>query len=94
MKPGLGKETRLPLDHCINCGRRCDAASPVDEVRAKPKSGDVTLCIACGHLMVFGKDLKLREPNALELIAIAGDRRIVRASTALKAMWDAGHRPK
>lgn len=92
-RPGLGDAVRLKLDHCTNCGRRCDAASAVDD-NTRPKRGDVTLCIACGHIMVFGKDMRLRDPTGLEMIAIAGDKRVVRASTALRAMWDAIGRPQ
>lgn len=84
--PGLGGEVRLKPDHCLNCGKRLDGCSVVDEAFARPKEGDFTICIKCGHLMVFGDGLKLRNPTEEELRDIAGDPRIVRASTALAAI--------
>lgn len=92
-KPGLGREVRLPKDRCTNCKREMDAASVIDEVYARPKPGDFTICISCGHIMAFDDKLRLRELSWREMRQAAGDKRIVRASTALKMMWDAIGRP-
>jgi len=36
----------------------------------RPSAGDATLCIKCGSIMVFGDDLKLRLPTAIEKASI------------------------
>jgi hypothetical protein len=36
----------------------------------RPQSGDVTLCIRCGSVMIFGDDLKLRLPTSTEKATI------------------------
>ena len=43
----------------------------------KPQSGDVTICLYCGHIMAFGKALELRSLTDEEMLEVAGDRRIV-----------------
>lgn len=68
----------LPTSVCLNCGKELDAASQVrDEDR--PKSGDVTVCIGCGHLMAYGDDMVLRELTDDEIIEVAGDPGILEA---------------
>ena len=48
-------DTELIAAHnCLNCGASNDAASGVVDKHArntlKPKPGDVTLCLYCGHV--------------------------------------------
>ena len=86
--PGLGTAVKLAPDRCINCRTRFDGASVVDEVYARPKPGDFTVCIRCGHIMAFGNNLRLRNLTDEEIIEVAGDARIVRATTAIKAIND------
>lgn len=48
-------------------------------LNAKPKPGDFTICVYCGHIAVFDfVDCKLttREPNGHEIIAMAGNPQI------------------
>jgi hypothetical protein len=37
----------------------------------------VTVCIYCGHIMVYGEGLTLRDPTPAEMAEVAGDRRIL-----------------
>jgi len=76
------RETQLSPDTvCLACGTRIDACSSAlgDQV---PKSGDVTVCIYCGHVMVFRDGLKLDELSADEARRVAGDRKILAVQRA------------
>ena len=44
---------------------------------SRPKPGDFTVCIRCGHIMIFGDDLRLRELTRDQMHAIAGDERLL-----------------
>jgi hypothetical protein len=70
----------LPPSRCPNCGKVLDAATGVDEKglhQRLPAAGDFTVCIGCGHIMVFANDLTLRNPTAAEMREIAGNRHII-----------------
>ena len=79
-----GKTTRYRLkpDRCLGCGYVCDAAAAVDG-DDMPNSGDITICIECGHIMAFGLDLRLRALTDAEMHTVAGDRRIIVAQRAI-----------
>jgi len=42
----------------------------------------IAICM-CGHLMVFGDDLLLREPTSAEIIDMAGDPTMLQAQRML-----------
>jgi hypothetical protein len=75
----LGTQSRVPPSPCLSCGKINDAATVIDEKRleAKPRPGCVTVCLTCGHIMVFTDDLTLRDPTIAEIREIAGDQRIL-----------------
>jgi len=75
----VGGDHLIPASSCLNCGKLLDAATGVLEYGfdATPDPGDLTVCIACGHLMAFGDDLQLRDLTAEEMKDAAGDRRII-----------------
>lgn len=64
----------LPVVGCLNCGQKLECASDGDN---SPNPGDVTVCLYCGHIMSFANDLRLRELTDAEVLAVAGDRRIL-----------------
>jgi hypothetical protein len=66
----------MPKNHCLNCGKLIDGASGVD-TKAKPRPGYITVCIYCGHLMAFAKDLSMRALTEEEMHEVAGDERIL-----------------
>jgi hypothetical protein len=70
---------------CLGCNERIDGASEPFE-GGSPNPGDVTVCIYCGHIMVFGEGLKLRNPDDDEIKEIAGDRRILAIQRARARM--------
>jgi len=47
------------MNHCLACGKDLDGAMNVDDTRG-PQEGDVSICIYCGTLSVFTKDIDLR----------------------------------
>jgi len=67
------------LQPCLGCGKFVDAATGVFGATT-PEPGDVTVCLYCGHLMVFREfrgRLQLDNPTDKEIHAIAGDKRIL-----------------
>jgi rubredoxin len=85
----LGPSHHIPSSECTNCGFILDGATGIAEDGHKgdlvPDPGDATVCIMCGHLMVFTDELKLRDLTDAEIIKAAGDKRILMAQKALKA---------
>lgn len=87
MKVGPGHDVRKNV--CTNCGYELDAATVVAEEignKTSPEEGDITICIGCGHLMVFDKDMVLRNPTDDEILKVAGDPRMVAVQKALAAI--------
>jgi hypothetical protein len=82
----LGEMTDMPEHACLNCGSINDALSAIAEEKVKPSPGDATICIKCGHLMIFDDNLQVRNPTSEELIELAGDIRLVATMTALDEM--------
>lgn len=77
---------RLPLSHCLNCGKELDAASHYKSKRARPRPGNATVCLYCGHLMVLDKDMRLRAPTDAEVLELAGDIEYLRTQRFI-ALW-------
>jgi hypothetical protein len=76
----LDSASRIPPSPCPGCGKVLDAATGVDDKglhQRSPEAGDVTVCISCGHIMVFAHDLTLRNPTAAEMREIAGNRHVI-----------------
>lgn len=68
---------------CLSCGTPCDAATQFDKPGAvKPKPGDVTICLYCGHIMAFADNLGLRELTGAEMQDVAGDPRVLQLQRA------------
>jgi hypothetical protein len=86
----LGDQRRVPVSRCSSCGTLNNAASAVGE-DAGPSPGDATICMACGHIMVFREDLHLREPTIDELIQISSDPRTVLTQRTLHLTQWAWH---
>ncbi len=59
---GKGREKSGDLvvaSPCGHCGKSLDGASHADGLKAKP--GDISLCIYCCNVNVFGEDLRLQK---------------------------------
>jgi hypothetical protein len=75
----------MPDNVCLACGNVLDAADNLTGKR-KPKSGDISVCIDCGHIMAFGEDLSFRPLTDAEMIEIAGHPTIVGIQKARAAV--------
>ena len=71
----IGEPRHVPKSKCTKCGTEQDAASCYGADKA-PVKDDITICLDCGNVMAFKKDLTLRALTDDELIRIAGDVRI------------------
>jgi len=77
----VGSDVKLDPMECPNCKHMLDGAFSVGS-EATPENGDASICIECGHLVIFDNN-QLRNPTDAEIIEFAGDPRIVAAMTAL-----------
>jgi hypothetical protein len=74
----VGSTTRFKKgSRCLNCKKVLDSATGLDSDET-PSPGDLTVCLTCGHLMVFNEKLKFRELSDEEIVETAGDPRIVK----------------
>lgn len=81
----IGPSMQLPSVACINCNAELSGAACVAG-DAYPRSGDITICIYCGHLMAYADDLSLRNLTSNEIHEIAGDERILAVYRARQRM--------
>ena len=47
----------LPIMVCPVCSYEADCATDIDGSDARPKAGDLTICIQCGEILEYLKDL-------------------------------------
>jgi hypothetical protein len=59
---------RIPKQVCPFCRYAMDHADGLET--KKPKVGDISLCLKCMEISLFGKGFMLREPTVTELIEI------------------------
>jgi hypothetical protein len=65
---------------CVNCNKLLDAATVTNKKDdVIPREGNITVCMYCGHVMVFGRGLALRDPTGVEIVEMAGCSELVRA---------------
>jgi hypothetical protein len=72
------RQARTPPSDCLSCGYRMDAAGPAYERDATPRPGDITMCLACGHLMAFERGMTLRDLTPEEQADAQTDPRILK----------------
>jgi len=68
--------TKVPGARCTNCRRMVRAATNPFDANT-PAPGDISVCLHCGHIMVFTASLQLRNPTDAEQLDIAGDPRVI-----------------
>lgn len=59
----IGETLEVPSSPCWHCGVVMDRCSAVGDVAAKPKPGDITVCIKCATINVYGSKLQLHKPT-------------------------------
>jgi hypothetical protein len=62
---------RMPTCACLNCGLEVSGATGWEG--RGPHPGDASVCLRCGHFMVFADDMTLRAPTDAEILEWAGD---------------------
>lgn len=67
----------VPEHFCLACNAKIDSVSNTTGDQ-KPSEGDITICLPCGHIMAFNKDLTVRELTKQELIDIAGNQHLIK----------------
>jgi hypothetical protein len=67
----------MPEQHCVCCGSPLDAATEITAMQGAPKPGDVSMCINCGEVMEFDKDLKLVPATVKSMLEIGERARAV-----------------
>jgi hypothetical protein len=73
--------TSIGEQRCAKCGYKMDQASDAFG-EDKPKPGDLSVCLNCGAIAVFGENLQLREPTPEEKLKIAGDESVTHVQVA------------
>jgi hypothetical protein len=81
----LGTGHAIVASRCLHCGAELTGATAVG-ADATPNPGDITVCLACGHIMAFTDDLTLRAPTDAEAYEVAGDQRILAIQRARAAL--------
>jgi hypothetical protein len=74
---------------CINCGKELDMAMSILHSK-KPKPGDITICLTCGHIMAFGEQLKFRNLTNEEMLTIAGNKTLLAIQKARATLKNLG----
>lgn len=82
MMPILGTTRRMRDCKCLKCGYRFDAAAGVEH-DDEPWAGAFTVCMSCGHVMVFTKKLTVRAPTRAEAAEAADDPGVFAAQRAI-----------
>jgi hypothetical protein len=68
----MSKSTRTPECICPACGKVSDTATdPTSD--EEPSSGDITICLTCGHLMAFTDEMTVRELTWEEMHEVAAN---------------------
>ena len=75
----MSSVTRTPVNRCLNCRKKINAASPVDPHARPPEPGDIAICLDCAHVQIYADDMTVREPTDAEIVEIAGDPEMVQA---------------
>jgi Zn ribbon nucleic-acid-binding protein len=73
---GMKNDNPIPSQRCVCCGYVMTETSDAYGDR-KPSEGDVSICLACGALQIFGADLSSRNPTQEERLRMEKDQRII-----------------
>jgi hypothetical protein len=65
--------------HCPHCGQELDAATDTFRVGARPKPGDISVCLYCAAILQFNAALQLEAVTGDELILVKANPDVKRA---------------
>jgi hypothetical protein len=78
---------------CLNCRKSLDAATGFDGAD-KPRPGNISICLCCGHVMAYADPpTSFRELNDEEMRDVAGDKTILAIQRARGKVLKAGNLP-
>lgn len=62
----------LPASRCPVCHYQMDAATCANKAdeAARPRPGDISICISCGEILVFDDNFALRPAGVDDLLAV------------------------
>lgn len=79
----VGSSRKTKESECLCCYKKLNGACSVGS-NAKPRPGNISICIYCGHIMAYGKELRLRELTDKEMYDVAGMKEIIQIQKARK----------
>jgi hypothetical protein len=80
------RTTRTPPQMCPNCGYVFDAATEAIKAKAKPKPGDVSLCLNCINVGIYNADLSVRSATDAEIADLdAGTKKLIAQAKIARA---------
>jgi hypothetical protein len=63
---------------CCTCGHKLNDCTAVNGPNAKPRYGDISVCLNCGEIFVFEHDLSVRPAELNDLMKLGKvERRVV-----------------
>ena len=67
----IGPSVQMPVQSCPTCAHRFDSASAYNSPEThRPKRGDVSVCVACGTILVYSRKLVLERRTFDDLTAL------------------------
>ena len=83
--------TAIPKSTCARCGYVIVTASHLDDDKATPEPGDLSICLKCAHVAKYGDGLALVELTQEEVIELSLDSAFVehyrRIQRAIAKVW-------
>jgi hypothetical protein len=73
--------TETPGNNCLKCGYLYESATHMTE-EARPNEGDISICLNCGAVAIFNKDLSLRCPTPDEQSVITMNSEVTQLQIA------------
>jgi RNase P subunit RPR2 len=80
------RTSRVPEVRCPKCQKRLSAASSIKH-EEPPEAGSVTICLYCGHVMIFQEDKTLRPATQAEIEDLKSNNSEFRRMVSLLAKF-------
>jgi hypothetical protein len=68
----IGEPRRVDQGYCPACKKRLTGATGATGDHG-PRPGDVSVCLYCGEVLIYGKYLRVRRPTPAELMELRND---------------------
>lgn len=69
---------------CTECGYTLNAHTSADQSDIIPEAGDVSVCLSCSKIMIYGNGLVLREPTSEEKVKLSNDETLQKVVAAIR----------